>query len=112
VNKPHQDTTHHDSTTPALSRRSVLQTAAGAGLAATAVTALGAATASVANASAANASAAGTSTSAGTTSATTAGPLVVHVRDIKSGDIEVFSGTEQTRVRDRALAARIAQAIS
>jgi hypothetical protein len=36
----------------------------------------------------------------------------VHVRDIKSGDIEVFSGTTQTRVRDRALAARIAQAIS
>jgi nitrous oxide reductase len=102
VNKPHQDTT-----APALSRRSVLQTAAGAGLAATAVTALGAATASVANASAADTSAA-TAPSA----ATPAGPLVVHVRDIKSGDIEVFSGTEQTRVRDRALAARIAQAIS
>ena len=41
-----------------------------------------------------------------------AGAMVVHVRDIKTGDIEVFSGTTQTRVRDRALAARIAKAIS
>jgi hypothetical protein len=108
VNKPHQDTT-----TPGLSRRSVLQSAAGAGLAITAVTAIGAATATVANASDANASvtsASDASTSSAASSAAT--PLVVHVRDVKTGDIEVFSGTSQTRVRDRALAARIAQAIS
>ncbi len=41
-----------------------------------------------------------------------AGPIVVHVRDARSGDIEVFSGTSQSRVRDRDLAARIARAIS
>ena len=35
---------------------------------------------------------------------------MVHVRDTRSGDIEVFSGTSQTRVRDRDLAARIARA--
>ena len=39
------------------------------------------------------------------------GPIVVHVRDAKSGDIEVFSGTSQTRLRDKDLAARIARAI-
>jgi hypothetical protein len=36
---------------------------------------------------------------------------MVHVRDAGSGDIEVFSGTSQTRVRDRDLAARIARAV-
>ena len=41
-----------------------------------------------------------------------AGPIVVHVRDAKSGDIEVFSGTSQTRLRDKDLAARIAAAIA
>ena len=40
-----------------------------------------------------------------------AGPIVVHVRDAGSGDIEVFSGTSQTRLRDTDLAARIARAI-
>jgi nitrous oxide reductase len=100
VNKPHQD-----STPPELSRRSLLQSAAGAGLAVTAVTALGAAVGT----------GIGTGTVADATAGshvTAAGSLVVHVRDIKTGDIEVFSGTSQARVRDRALAARIAQAIS
>ena len=40
-----------------------------------------------------------------------AGPIVVHVRDARSGDIEVFSGTSQTSLRDKDLAARIARAI-
>jgi len=40
-----------------------------------------------------------------------AGPIVVHVRDAESGDIEVFSGTSQTRLRDTDLAARITRAI-
>jgi hypothetical protein len=38
-----------------------------------------------------------------------AGPIVVHVRNAKSGDIEVFSGTSQTRLQDKDLAARIAR---
>jgi hypothetical protein len=38
-------------------------------------------------------------------------PIVVHVRDVKSGDIEVFHGTSQTRLRDKDLAARIAQTL-
>jgi hypothetical protein len=40
-----------------------------------------------------------------------AGPIMVHVRDTRSGDIEVFAGTSQTRLRDKDLAARIARAI-
>jgi hypothetical protein len=36
---------------------------------------------------------------------------VVHVRNARSGDIEVFSGTSQTRLRDKDLAARIARAV-
>ena len=42
---------------------------------------------------------------------THAGSIMVHVRDAKAGDIEVFSGTSQTRLRDKELAARIARAI-
>jgi hypothetical protein len=38
-------------------------------------------------------------------------PIMVHVRDARSGDIEVFAGTSQTRLRDKDLAARIARAI-
>jgi hypothetical protein len=102
VNKPHQD-----STAPGLSRRSLLQSAAGAGLAVTAVATIG--TAASAAASTVTGSSAASATTAGQDSKTA---LVVHVRDIKTGDIEVFSGTTQTRVRDRALAARIAKAIS
>ena len=36
---------------------------------------------------------------------------MVHVRDAKSGDIEVFSGTSKTRLRDKDLAVRIARTI-
>jgi hypothetical protein len=39
------------------------------------------------------------------------GPVVVHVRNATSGDIEVFSGTSQTSLRDKDLAARIVRAI-
>jgi uncharacterized membrane protein len=85
-----------------LSRRSVLQGAATAGAAGLAATALGAAVSPAAAATTA-APARGAARSA-------SGPLVVHVRDEKSGDIEVFSGTSQTRLRDKDLAARIARA--
>jgi hypothetical protein len=39
------------------------------------------------------------------------GPIVVHVRNAKSGEIDVFSGTSQTRLRDKDLAARIARTV-
>ncbi len=83
-------------------RRSVLAGAATAGAASLAVTAIGAAAASPALAA----------TSPRSDDANVpSGPIVVHVRDAKSGDIEVFSGTSQTQLRDKDLAARIARAI-
>jgi hypothetical protein len=85
---PEPDETH------AVSRRALLQGAASAGVAGLAVTAIGA-----------------TAVGAGKSPALAAGPIVVHVRDARTGDIEVFSGTSQTRVRDRDLAARISRAI-
>jgi hypothetical protein len=36
--------------------------------------------------------------------------LVAHVRDLRSGDIDVFVGERQVRIRDRAVAARLAAA--
>jgi nitrous oxide reductase len=90
-----------------LSRRSLLHGAAAAGAAGLAVTALGAGVSQAASASTRSAAAADSSDD-GTAAA---GPIVVHVRDAKSGDIEVFSGTSQTQLRDKDLAARIARAI-
>ena len=87
-----------------LTRRSLLQGAATAGAAGLAVTAMGAA-ASPALAATGRPSAPDQSHHAH------AGPIVVHVRDATSGDIEVFSGTTQTLVHDKDLAARIARAI-
>jgi hypothetical protein len=87
-----------------LSRRSLLQGAATAGAAGLAVTALGAA----------NPALAATNRSASPDldpAKTPAGPIVVHVRDARAGDIEVLSGTSATRLRDKDLAARIVRAI-
>jgi nitrous oxide reductase len=98
-----------------LSRRSLLQGAATAGAAGLAATALGAATSPALAATgrpapASRSTAAGQPRSGGEMPASS-GPIVVHVRNAKSGDIEVFSGTSQNRLRDKDLAARIARAI-
>jgi hypothetical protein len=86
-----------------LSRRSVLRGAAGvasAGAAGLAIGVVGTA-----------GTAAATSTTTPQQNSERQGHIVVHIRDAASGDIEVFSGTTQTRVRDRDLAARISRAI-
>ncbi len=88
-----------------LSRRSLLQGAATAGAAGLAVTAMGAAASPALAAT--NRSSAPSLDEANTP----AGPIVVHVRDARSGDIEVLSGTRGTRLRDKDLAARIVRAI-
>ena len=99
-----------------LSRRSLLQGAATAGAAGLAVNALGAA-ASPALAATRRVSASDQPDQSPSqqrghgAAAPQAGPIVVHVRDTSSGDIEVFSGTSQTRLRDQDLAARIARAV-
>jgi secreted PhoX family phosphatase len=97
-----------------MSRRSLLQGAAAAGAAGLAVTAFGAAVSPAAAAASTTSSAPARGdlkASAGGDVKAPAGPVVVHVRDAKSGDIEVFSGTSQTSLRDRDLAARIVRAI-
>jgi hypothetical protein len=92
---PSQDAKH-----AGLSRRSLLQGAGAAGLAATAM-----------GAAAAPALAATSNPPAADQPHGPGGPIMVHVRDARSGDIEVFAGTSQTRLRDKDLAARIARAI-
>jgi hypothetical protein len=84
-----------------MSRRSLLQGAATAGAAGLAVTALGAAPAFAATSKPAERSA----------EQLPDGPITVHVRDARTGDIEIFAGTRETRLRDADLAARIARAI-
>ncbi len=110
---------HDAQSSPAgrVSRRSLLQGAATAGAAGLAVTALGgalspaAAASTRSSASTRSAASTGAAATAGGEVKAPAGPIVVHVRNAKSGDIEVFSGTGQTRLRDTDLAARIARAI-
>ncbi len=36
--------------------------------------------------------------------------VVVHVRNVRSGEMDVYRGTNHVRVHDRALAARLARA--
>ena len=96
-----------DAKRAAMSRRSLLQGAATAGAAGLAVTAMGAA----APALAATATSSPPAADQAHGHNTAAGPIMVHVRDARSGDIEVFAGTSQTRLRDKDLAARIARAI-
>jgi secreted PhoX family phosphatase len=98
-----------------MSRRSLLQGAAAAGAAGLAVTAFGAAMSPAAAAASTTSSAPAhgdLKASAGGDVKAPAGSVVVHVRNAKSGDIEVFSGTSQTRLRDKDLAARIVRAIA
>ena len=44
--------------------------------------------------------------------AATAAPVVVYLRDVSSGELEIFTGTSRAQVHDPALAARLARAIS
>jgi hypothetical protein len=75
------------------------------------VTALGAALSPAATASTGPSDGSRAAAPAGGDVTAPAGPIVVHVRNAASGDIEVFSGTSQTRLRDTDLAARITRAI-
>jgi hypothetical protein len=40
------------------------------------------------------------------------GPVVVHVRDLASGALDVYAGTSHSEVTDRALAVRLARLAS
>jgi len=88
---------HDTKSSPAdgVSRRSVIRGAATAGAAGLAATALGGVLSPAAAAGTRAASATGARP--GGDVKAPAEPIVVHVRNAKSGDIEVFSGTSQTR---------------
>ena len=38
-------------------------------------------------------------------------PVIVHIRDVRSGEMDVFAGENQVRLRDPGLAARLTQAV-
>jgi hypothetical protein len=91
---------------PRLSRRSILRGAAGAGAAGIAATAL----AGTAIPAFAATSRPAHDTKDGAQDTDTSDQIVVHVRDARSGEIDVFRGTSQTRLRDLDLAARLVRA--
>ena len=99
-----------------VSRRAMLRTAAGASaaglVAGGALAALPAAAAARpgqrTGRAARSAATATPDTTAGAGSAD--GPLVIHVRDARTGEMDIFAGTTQTRLRDPALAARLVRA--
>ncbi len=90
-----------------LSRRSVLRGAASAGAAGLAMTTLVASPALAASQHAH----AGTAEAENVPGHIADGEaVVVHVRDVRSGEMDVYRGTTHVRVHDRALAARLARA--
>ena len=94
---------------PGPSRRSVLYGAAGLAGAGLAATAVGSLAAPAAAAAVSAASRAHTGEAAGVNGP--AEPVIVHVRDLRSGEMDVFAGESKTRLRDPGLAARLAHAI-
>ena len=98
------DLDHHEP-----SRRSVLRGAAGAGAAGIAATTLGGV---LTTANAATRLGAGTDTGTASTARDDdpATDVVLHVRDVAAGEIDVFRGTTRIRLRDRDLAARVVRA--
>jgi hypothetical protein len=98
-----------------VSRRAVLRGAAGAGaaglVAGSALTALPAmASARPAREPAGRADRSAATMTPDATPDATAGPLVIHVRDARTGEMDIFAGTTRTRLRDPALAARFVRA--
>ncbi len=91
------------------SRRSILWSAAGVGAAGLAAAALSGAAPAFA---AATPTASRTRTpGAPANQAAATKPVVVHLRDAQSGEMDVFAGTSHTRLRDPDLAARLTRAV-
>jgi hypothetical protein len=90
------------------SRRSILWGAAGAGAAGLAAAAM--AHAAPAIAAATPAASRPRLPDAPANPALAGEPVVVHLRDVRSGEMDIFAGTSRTRLRDPDLAARLARA--
>lgn len=95
---------------PSVSRRSMLRGAAGVGAAGLAAAAV-ASTAAPALAAPRPATSAARSAPSGDGPAGAADPVVVHLRDATSGEMDIFAGTSHTRLRDPDLAARLTRAV-
>ena len=98
---------------PGISRRSVLRGAAGAGAAGLTATVLAGAAAGPALAARPAAGRPDGDRHVPRDLGESAGEdVIVHVRDVRSGELDVFSGTSHRRLRDPDLAARLVRAIS
>jgi hypothetical protein len=101
---------HSNEESAGLSRRTVLRGAAGAGAAGLAMTAL-AGTALAGPAMAASRSETRAESHDNEAHDVTDGEaVVVHVRNVRSGELDVYRGTSHVKVTDRELAARLARA--
>jgi hypothetical protein len=92
------------------SRRSILWGAAGAGAAGLAAAAMARTAPAFAAATAAASRTRTPDAPAPATPAPASDPVVVHLRDARSGEMDVFAGTSHTRLRDPDLAARLTRA--
>jgi hypothetical protein len=106
LNSPAGGVSEAGEPSPRLSRRSVLRGAAGAGAAGIAATAF----VGMAGPALASARPAPRHTEPELSGEDAAGQLVVHVRDARSGEIDIFRGTGHVTLRDRELAARLVRA--
>jgi hypothetical protein len=91
------------------SRRSVLYGAAGLAGAGLAATAMAGTLAGPAEAATAGAPRAHPGRAAGAPGP--ADPVIVHIRDLRSGEMDVFAGEATARLRDPGLAARLVRAV-
>ena len=89
------------------SRRSVLHGAAGLAGAGLAATVMAGTLAAPASASAAPRTHPGRAAGVSSTDE----PVIVHVRDVRSGEMDVYVGENQVRLRDPGLAARLTHAV-
>ena len=90
-----------------VSRRSLLRGAAGAGAVGLAA-AVGGAAFAAAHPAASQPAAADQHTPGRQAGADASAPLVVYLRDTKSGELEVFNGTSQTTIHNPGLVAQLA----
>jgi hypothetical protein len=97
------------SATSSVSRRRLLATAGGVGVAAAAVGIAGVASAQTGE-DAAGAADANDSVGVAAAAAEHDGPVVVHVADLASGTLDVFTGTKHIQIRDKDLATRLLRA--
>ncbi|HLK01855.1 MAG TPA: hypothetical protein VKU39_18390, partial [Streptosporangiaceae bacterium] len=93
-------------------RRTLLRTGAAAGAAGIAAGSLGvAAVTSGASSSGASSAGAASADSAGAPAASGQDPIVLHVRDARTGEVEIFTGSTVVRVRDSVITSRISSAL-